>query len=289
MTKVKLDILTIAIISIVIYFIIKKLSHSLTEPFLPSETEQSIIKTEQHMNLICLITLFPNKIWCDFLNLFSNYKIFIIVDDTTFDLYEFKNNYKNINFIQIEDIKCKLNGYIDTNFTLNKLISGWDKALYYFGVEYNNYDFIWFIEDDVFFYNEDTLLKIDNQYINSDLLSKKLDGINTDGDKNTWLWYNIHIDCLPPWYNAMMCAIRMSNRMMKCIHNHAKEKNTLYFLEALFPTIAINNKLKYHFPEEMKNIYYRRDYNEKDIDKNNLYHPVKDINNHINFRKKIGV
>ena len=26
--------------------------------------------------------------------------------------------------------------------------------------------------------------------------------------------------------------------------------------------------------------------NEKDIDKNNLYHPVKDINNHINFRKK---
>ena len=298
MKKVNLSIRIICIlsvISIVIYFIIKTLLPSLTEPFLPSETVQSIIQTpfntlsiiniEQHMNLICLITLFPNKIWCDFLNLFSKYKIFIIVDDNTFDLYEFKNNYKNIHFIQIEDIKCDLTGYKDTSYTLNKLISGWDKALYYFGVENNNYNFIWFIEDDVFFYNEDTLLKIDNQYINSDLLSNKLDGINTEGDKNIWIWDKIHIDCLPPWYNAMMCTARMSNRMIKCIHNHAKEKNTLYFLEALLPTIAINNKLKYHFPNEMYNIYYRHTFNEEDINKNNLYHPVKDLNNHINFRK----
>ena len=90
------------------------------------------------MNAICLITFIPNNIWCDFLNLFNKYKIFIVVDNNNFDLYEFKNNYKNINFIQITDEKCKLNGYIDTNFTLNKLISGWDKALYYFGVENKN-------------------------------------------------------------------------------------------------------------------------------------------------------
>ena len=85
------------------------------------------------MNFICLITFKPNKIWCDFLNLFNKYKIFIIVDDNNFDLVDFKNNYINITFIKIEDEKCKQHGYIDTNFTLNKLISGWDKALYYFG------------------------------------------------------------------------------------------------------------------------------------------------------------
>jgi hypothetical protein len=33
------------------------------------------------MNAICLITFRPNEIWCKFLNLFSNYNIFIIVDD----------------------------------------------------------------------------------------------------------------------------------------------------------------------------------------------------------------
>ena len=29
-------------------------------------------------------------------------------------------------------------------------ISSWDKALYYFGVKYNDYDHVWLIEDDVF-------------------------------------------------------------------------------------------------------------------------------------------
>jgi hypothetical protein len=239
------------------------------------------------MNALCLITFIPNKIWCDFLNLFSNYKIFIIVDNNNFELYEFRNNYKNINFIQIEDIKCNLNGYIDTNFILNKLISGWDKALYYFGVENNNYDFVWFIEDDVFFYNESTLLKIDNQYINNDLLSNKIDE-NTNGDKNTWLWSKINIQYSPPYYNGMMCAVRFSTRMIECINNYAKEKNTLFFLEALFPTIAIKNNLNYNNPNELNNIYYRNDFKEEFIN-NNLYHPVKNLDDHIYFRKLNGI
>ncbi len=84
------------------------------------------------MNLICLITFRPNTIWCDFLKLFNKYKIFIIVDDNHFDLTDFRNNYNYITFVQVDDNKCKSSGFIDTNFTLNKLISGWDKALYYF-------------------------------------------------------------------------------------------------------------------------------------------------------------
>lgn len=236
------------------------------------------------MNSICLITFIPNEIWCEFLNLFSKYKIFIVVDYNEFNLYNFRNNYKNINFIQIEDIKCNLNGYKDTNFLLYKLISGWDKALYYFGVEDNNYDFVWFIEDDVFFNNEDTLLQIDNQYINSDLLSNKFNE-NSDGNKNYWHWKMINIRYSPPYYNGMMCAVRFSNRMITCINNYAKEQNTLFFLEALFPTIAIKNNLKYNNPNEMNNIYWRYDFNEENIDKNNLYHPVKDLKIHNYFRK----
>jgi hypothetical protein len=236
------------------------------------------------MNAICLITFIPNKIWCDFLNLFNKYKIFIVVDNNNIDLYEFKNNYKNINFIQIQNEKCKMNGYIDTNFTLNKLISGWDKGLYYFGVEDTNYDFIWFIEDDVFFYNEDTIANIDNQYINDDLLSKFYVE-NTYGNKNTWHWNRINIQYEPPYYNGMMCAVRCSNNMMKCINNYAKKFTTLFFLEALFPTTAIRNKLKYNTPIEFNTIHYRHNFEENNININNLYHPVKDLNQHIYFRK----
>jgi len=236
------------------------------------------------MNVICLITLIPNKLWCDFLNLFSKFKIFIIVDNNDFDLYEYKNNYQNISFIQIENIKCKLNGYIDTSFTLNKLISGWDKALYYFGVEDNNYDFVWFIEDDVFFNNEDTLLRIDSQYIDSDLLSNKYDE-NTNGEKNIWHWHKINIQYPPPYYNGMMCAVRISKKMMHCINDYVKEYNTLFFLEALFPTISIKNNLKNNNPDEFNNIYYRHDFNVENIDNNNLFHPVKDLTKHIYFRE----
>jgi len=222
--------------------------------------------------------------WCDFLNLFNKYKIFIIVDDNNFDLSTFINNYYNITFVKVENEKCKLNGYINTNFILNKLISGWDKALYYFGIEEKNYDFIWYMEDDVLFYNEDTIIKIDNQYINDDLLSNSF-GINSDGNKETWHWKSINIQQYsPPYYNGMMCCVRFSKKMMNCIYDYAYKNKTLFFLEALFPTLAIKNNLKYNNPIEFNKIYYRHNFKGEKININILYHPVKDLNKHISFR-----
>jgi len=75
---------------------------------------------------------------------------------------------------------------------------------------------------------------------------------------------------------------------MKCINNYAKENKTLFFLEVLFPTIAIKNNLKYNNPNEMINIYWRYNFIEKNINDKNLYHPVKNLNNHIYFREKLN-
>ena len=211
---------------------------------------------------ICLITLRPNKIWCDFLNNFEKYKIIIIIDDNEFDLNDFKNKYTNIEFIKIDNEICKLYGYIDTNFTLNKLISGWDKALYYFCFENINYNFVWFIEDDVYFYDENTIINIDDQYTKSDLLSNRCN-INIKGDKNYWHWKQINIKYPPPYYYGMMCAVRLSNNMMKCINDYAKLHKTLFFLEALFPTIAIKNNLRCAIIEELSEIHYRCDFEKK--------------------------
>jgi hypothetical protein len=240
------------------------------------------------MKALCFITVIPNEILCNFLNLFSTYKIFLVVDNNNIDLSKFRNYYKNITFIQIENIKCKLSGYIDTSLTLNKLIAGWDKALYYFGVEDNNYDFIWFMEDDVFFYNEDTLLNIDKEYIDDDLLSNKFCE-NIDGNKKTWHWKRINIRFRPPYYNGMMCAVRFSNKMMQCVNKYATNQKTLFFIEALFPTVVIKNGLKYSNPGELTQIHYRYNFKKEEIDKNNIYHPVKDLNNHIIFRKCINI
>lgn len=235
------------------------------------------------MNIICLITFKPNKIWCDFLNQFKKYEIFVIVDDNHFDLHEFRNNYNNIKFIQIDEEQCKYSGFIDVNFIIGKLISGWDKALYYFALKYNSYDYIWFIEDDVFFMNEDTIADIDMEY-DDDLLTNKFT-IST-GTENAWLWPTVleTIKLPPPYYNAMVCACRFSNTMMECISDYAFNNNRLFFLEALFPTIAIKNNLKYSNPVELSNIHYRYPHTKENINPFYLYHDVKDLNNHIYFR-----
>jgi hypothetical protein len=236
------------------------------------------------MNAICLITLSPKKIWCDFLNTFTKYKIFIIVDDNNFDLSDFNSNYKNIHFIKIENKNCILNGYMNTSYiTFRKSVVGWDKAFYYFGVENNSYEYIWFMEDDVFFNNENTLLNIDNQYVNDDLLSNKYD-VNIDGRKKDWLWNRISTSHQPPYYNGMMCIVRFSNHMMKCINNYATRFKTLYFLEALIPTIANKNNLKNNSPKEFYNIHYRHVFKKEDINIDDLYHPIKDLQHHIYFR-----
>jgi hypothetical protein len=236
------------------------------------------------MNAICLITFEPTKIWCDFLNKFTLYKIFIIVDNNNFDLRSFINTYDNITFIKINNEKCELTGYKDLNFTVQKLITGWEKALYYFSNEENIFDFVWFLEDDVFFYNEYTITKIDSKFTNEDLLSNHYME-NIDGEKKTWHWNRINIEYKPPYYKGMMCCVRFSKKMINCINDYAYKYKTLFFLEALFPTIAIKNNLKYTVPSEFHNIQYRHDFFKNDINDNNLYHPVKDLNMHIHFRE----
>ena len=68
------------------------------------------------------------------------------------------------------------------------------------------------------------------------------------------------------------------------INDYANENNTLFFLEALFPTIAIKNKLNYKTPIEFDKIYYRHDFTGEQFNINNFYHPLKDLNEHNSFR-----
>lgn len=236
------------------------------------------------MNAFCLVTFRPNSVWCDFLNSFTKYKIFIIVDDNDFDLSSFIIKYNKISFIKIENIICKAYGYIDSSFPLKKLISGWDKALCYFGVLNTNYDYIWLMEDDVLFYDESTLEKLDKKYIDDDLLSNVYD-VNKDGSKNYWHWHRLKIEYQPPYYSAMVCAVRFSKKMMSCINDYISRYKTMFFIEAFFPTIAIKNNLKYSTPDEFNKIHYRYNFRGSEINKNDLYHPVKIMENHISFRK----
>lgn len=232
---------------------------------------------------LCLICHKPNSIWIEFLEKFINYDIYIIVDDNSTD---YKNKYKtNVNIIQIPNDVCQKSGFIDMNFTIKKKISGWEKAIYYF-VNNPQYEHIWFLEDDVFITSEQTLIDIDEKYIHSDLLTNSCSE-NKTGHKNDWNWKYIHIKIEPPYYHAMCCAIRVSKELISKIASYANNYNTLFFLEALFPTLCKRDNLIYDTPDELINIVYRKKYVLSDIDTKNLYHPIKDMNKQKRFRDSL--
>jgi hypothetical protein len=167
---------------------------------------------------------------------------------------------------------------------LKKLVSGWDKALYLFTrIKYN---YVWLFEDDVFFYNEKTIENIDKKYPYYDLLA------NCDfqeGDLNTWVWSGLKINLQPPYYSGMVCASRLSNRLLKAINDYAIKNKKVFFIEAFLPTITKHYNLTYFQPSELTSVVYRYDWIKKEekenLNKENIYHPIKDLMKHVEIRK----
>jgi hypothetical protein len=239
------------------------------------------------MNCISLLCLKPNKIWFDLLDKFTAYSIFVIIDDNNTNYTKQFEDYKNIKVVQIANNDCQQNGFTNMNFTIGKTISAWEKAMYYFSEINTQYDKIWFIEDDVFFYNEQTLINIDTLYKNSDLLSNTYSE-NSSGEKNSWLWRSININFPPPYYAAMVCCVRISKNLLSKIKSYAVDHKTLFFLESLFPTLCKKHNLIYDTPVEFKNIEYRKEFSLSEINKNSLFHPVKQITKHVDYREILG-
>jgi hypothetical protein len=244
---------------------------------------------------IALIVKEPNEIYLDFLQDFAQYDIYIIVDSDK-DLISFieLDKYKAVNFIQLSDQHCLDKRFKNVNFIgVNKLVSGWDKALLFFSVIIPlKYEHVWFIEDDVFFLNEEVLINLDEKYPNQDLIANcdfDENNVNTNKSMNKeWLWPLISIKIEKPWYAGMMCITRMSNTLLQCIRWYASKYNTLFFLEALFPTITSHFKLSYAQPIELTTVTYRDVFFEKEDDEKRIdmhaFHPMKDLNKHKELR-----
>ena len=235
---------------------------------------------------LCLVCRKPNKKWLDFLYKFKHYDIYILIDDNLSNYNGMYGSlYKTINFIQIDDKKCIEANYTDITFSFCKKVTSWEKSIYYFSIVNTRYENIWFIEEDVFFFDEATLLAIDNKYINSDFLCS---GCDQKQSMNEWHWDRIRIHLPQPHYNAMICANRMSSRLLQAIKNYSLKNKELFFLEALFPSITKANNLIYDCPAELKSIKYRTIWDSKSVNKFNLYHPIKDLEKHSEYRVKLS-
>lgn len=75
--------------------------------------------------------------------------------------------------------------------------------------------------------------------------------------------------------------------MLDVISNYVSEKGTLEFHEFFFNTLAMHNSLKVIVAPELSSIVYRKKWSVDDFLKvqDNLYHPVKDVENHQMYRR----
>ena len=222
----------------------------------------------------------------DFATTFTHYDVFVIVDDNSHDYAELRETYKTLTFIQVNNEICSNSGMKNTStMTLKKDVTGWDKALYWFAFVNTKYDYIWFSEDDVFFYNEQTLVNIDTKYNGADLLcNSSFD----EGKLNEWLWNRISISFSPPYYCGMMCICRMSRKMIESLKDYAVKNNTVFFLEALFPTIAKKYNLEcVHSPCEFDTVTWQNQHPIYAFCTDKLYHPMKVMSEHIKLRSHL--
>jgi hypothetical protein len=216
-----------------------------------------------------------------FLNIFEDYDIYIIVDDLITDYENYKHIYPRIKFIKITDYECKHYGYIHSSYMQNSSlvfneIIAWDRALCYFTNINTNYEQVWFFEDDVFFFNEETILQIDLKYSDADLLCRDKNPEPKEGEWD-WFWPAIKIHFPGPYFHSSICAVRLSKTYLEKLNEYVRTNKKLAFIEALLPSIGYYCKLKVVLVDEFKQIHWRKSWDFSEMNVCDIFHPLKDM------------
>jgi hypothetical protein len=230
----------------------------------------------------------PSRGTLDFASLIgikTKFNVYVVVDDII-DTIDAKKLYRpKVTFINYKDIVCVDNGYINSNIGadvthIKKNPIAYDKALLHFCKLDTSYDFVWFLEDDVFLTDANVLNTLTDKYSKYDLVV----GNNNLKEDNVmdWHWRHIVDKIEPPYYFSMVSACAMSRKMLDTINDYVTKNNTLFYIEAMFNTLAMQNKLSVAEVFELKSIVWMGNWgvDEFVLLPTNLFHPVKEPDNH---------
>ena len=236
-------------------------------------------------NIICFLTVKPSEQFYNFVKELPNPEnIYICID---YKKYIIPNYNNEIKIIKVDSNLCIENGYYGTVKKYAHTAVSRDKALYYFCKNDIDFDNIWFIEEDVFVPTINTIKNIDKKYPNFDLLSASHHITNRKRNDWQWKFINQQIKLKPPYASSMICAIRCSKKLLECIKNYVERYNSLFMDEALFNTLALQNRLNVNTIPELSTIHYRKKWGYKSINKTNLYHPIKNTRKQSKIRNKL--
>ena len=236
--------------------------------------------------IICFLTVKPSYLFYYFCKQLKNYQtdIYICIDKNDYNIPGYDGA---LPIIKLDNIICEKAGFKSSVLYFNNRAVSRDKALYYFCKKNVNYDYIWFIEEDVFIPSIKTIDNLNKKYTTADLLTKSNDIVHSK--QTDWHWPHVHkqINIEPPYAISMICACRVSKQLMKCINDYANKYKNLFLDEVLFNTLALKANLRVIPINELSTITYHEKWHISNIKLENLYHPMKHIFQHYLFRENI--
>jgi len=232
---------------------------------------------------VCLLCVCPDKGVVAFAEKMAEiYDMYIVCDNVACEVSETSR----IKFLRINDEDARAAGYHSVNASIPKNPSAWDKALYYFCEVDQTPQNVWFVEEDVFIPRPGIFRDLNAKYPDTDFITKQ--HVSQDADPEFYWWYQAEGNMEKPYYRSLVCASRLSRRLLNEVKAFVEEKHRLFYLEVIFSTIVEQKKMSLVMPEELQTIIFRHDWSADMVDEDHLYHPIKDVKLHDSYRERLA-
>ena len=260
------------------------------------------------MKALALLTLRPDDRQVDFYRGLEadGYDLFVFVDDPGFQPVR-----DDVRYVLIDDGECANAGFYDfcPMFLKPSRVCTWDKAVYFFArLNPVRYEHVWLIEDDVFVPTLGAISALDRKYPGADIVSADTT-LNTTGNPQGWFWWKfVPAELLPaPWLMSMVCAVRLKPTVFALLAGLVGRWKSVYgvpdggplvlkdglpdwkpllFIEYVFHTLALHAGLSVVVAEELAGIHYRREWTLEEMAADCLYHPVKELDLQVEYRRR---
>lgn len=209
---------------------------------------------------------------------YTDYDVYVCIDKTQTVSSDYKK-YNHLNFLLIDSQPCEEKGFKGSVLYFLDRACSRDKALYYFSMVNQTYDFVWFVEDDVYFKDPNNIRYLDQRHSSDTDLLVREHRIKYSKEVLDWHWKHVNGKIDLPWASSMICIVRLSKKMLEAIADYATKNGHLFLDEALFNTLCVHYQLKVESPPEFEHITYVPELLPAMNDRRDdyFYHPMKEF------------
>jgi hypothetical protein len=145
--------------------------------------------------------------------------------------------------VYIEDTVSRERGFFNASPIIAKTPIAWDKAIYHLTDDQRDFDYVWIMEDDVFFTNPLICVELMNKYAydTSDLIVRNF--FVRDQHRNWPHWQFAGRFRSEHQAGAFLPLCRLSRRLTEFAVDFVRENGSLDFIEVMFPSLAISHNL----------------------------------------------